>query len=172
MYAIRSYYAEGLDGPWMLTHDLRHYPEIWTAAKKLQLGASFKNKATYAEIPINEQHDFSKFPQHLREIEDCGFVSHGIMWYREPEAMLAPAQLDTILKYYGKGYGETLLLARIWRPEQYPALMKKADGLVFEFALPYEYDWVESSICEGVKWCIDNNKKVFLLMPPSPKEAS
>ena len=23
--------SEGLDGPWMLTHDLRHYPEIWTA---------------------------------------------------------------------------------------------------------------------------------------------
>lgn len=165
-----SYVAQHCDGPWMLTYDLRVDTGFWTMAKKQELGSVFTQKDTYVEIPLKKTWDKNKEFDHIKVTEDCGFHIKGVVWYREPEALLSMAQLDQVNLDFGSKFDEVLILARTWKDEYIP-LLEKADGIVFEFALPYRFDFIPKTIPEGVKWALDHHKKAFLLMPPSPDSA-
>jgi len=84
------------------------------------------------------------------------------------------------IKRFRKSYPKYKLITncRAFRPEMFSEELKLLDGLSYEFnpatynktSQHYPNQTTLENVIQTVKWAVDNNKKIFLLIPPGDKE--
>lgn len=182
--------AENCDGPWLLTWELRkggyYIDETYGMERKQKLGKAFKNKDGIVELPYHWSWYSQPIPHHEQVCLDCGWNVKGtVIYYEEknltsvilpdgvemPDPNKSDIKLPTVSTLKGiHNDHEVYMLAREWITNQPPTKefdksLSVLDGVCFEFQVPYKDCKPPKNFWTGIKYALDNNKKVFLLMP-------
>lgn len=183
--------SDNCDGPWLLTWELRKGTYFIDATygmeRKAALGAAFKNKEAIIEVPQHWSWDSQEIPLHEQVALDCGFTRKGTVYYyedasvtsvlfvqgvqiaQEAKPTLFYPTVDFVMNKHS-AYHEVYILAREWRTDQPPQKQfdKSLDachGVCFEFQVPYKSNTPPTNMWAGIRYALQNNKKVMLLMP-------
>ena len=106
--------------------------------------------------------------------ERAGFSNIWCMVYNEKNygSTLSPEEI----KNFRKNYPEYKLITnfRVFNPKRFKNELKLLDGISYEFSAEnynkksqhHPNQTKIENVAEAVKWCLDHNKKIFLLIPP------
>ena len=159
--------ATHADGIWMMPWNWRNALDN---AQQNKIVSNFTSKEMVCEIEIGHFRDTAKgftFPKQLDYAIEAGAKVHTLMVYKEPKSILNKEEMQWVINKFGEQY-KLIVSIRRWMPE-YLEVIKMADGLSFEFQVPAKYPVIWEHVAQAVKWCIDNNRPIYLLSPPGHK---
>lgn len=183
--------SDNCDGPWLLTWELRKgtyfIDPTYGMERKAALGAAFKNKEAIIEVPQHWSWDAMEIPLHEQVALDCGFTRKGVVYYYEdasvtsvlfvPNVQIAQEAKPTLfyptvdfVMNKHSAFHEVYLLAREWRTnlppqKQFDKSLDACHGVCFEFQVPYKNNTPPTNMWDGIRYALQTNKKVMLLMP-------
>ena len=166
--------AENVDGFWCMPWNWRNKQN--TTEEQSLMVSNFKSKEMVVEIEIRNFKSDVGDPIQLELAKKAGANVHTLMVYNELNhggSSLTLAEIEEVRKKYGTTY-KLITNIRTWSPEAQKPLFDALDGVSFEFNagasdmnLTNTPRWPE--VVKAVKWCIENNKLIYLLTPPGHK---
>lgn len=166
--------AENADGLWCMPWNWRNNQNS-TEEQKLLI-SNFKSKEMVVEIEMGHFKAVAGDPVQLDLAKKAGANIHTLMLYNEQNrngSSLTLNEIEKMRKKYGNTY-KLITNIRNWSPETQKPLFDVLDGVSFEFNVGASDmnntntpRWPD--VAKAVKWCIENNKLIYLLTPPGHK---
>lgn len=165
-----SFCSENIDGLWCMPWNFR--TNYLSDDDISGIVRNFKSKDMVVEIEMRHFKGNGE-PIQLRRALQVGADVHTLMIYNENSkqgSMLTQSDVDYVKGRYGDKY-KLVTNIRLWNEKVASQIIRQLDGCSFEFnagdsTLNARKVNVWKDVVKAVKWCVDNDKTIYLLTPP------